>query len=127
MIELQKYIVAELKKIHPRVYQEVNNSTEKIFPYVIYRFPTSNEVVDYREDFVLEIDVWDRPEDGSTVMLQTIADNIDRTLNRARYTSDDGTWSTRIYRINRLMIPDPDPLIRRRQLRYELRTYQGGM
>lgn len=121
MIELQKFIVAELKKIHPRVYQEWGPQ-DAVFPYVVYRMPTSNES-EWREDFILEVDIWDKPADGSTVTLQTLADNIDRALNRLRYISNDGTWSTRIYRINRLMVPDPDPAIRRRQLRYGLRTY----
>lgn len=92
---------------------------------MVYRFPTSNPN-EWREDFILEIDIWDQPPDGSTVTLQTLADEIDRALNRLRYTSTN--WTTRIYRINRLMIPDPDPTIRRRQLRYELRTFEvGGM
>lgn len=121
MIDLQKFIVAELKKIHSRVYQEWAPQGA-VFPYVVYRLPVSNPS-EWREDFILEIDVWDQPADGSTVTLQTLADSIDRALNRLRYTGDG--WNTRIYRINRLMVPDPDPTIRRRQLRYELRTYES--
>lgn len=123
MIELQKYIYSELKKVHPRVYPEEAPQRDDIYPFVVYRLPTSNEVVDYREDFILEIDVWDRPEEGSTVTLQLLADAIDLALNRTRYVSSDGSWVMRIYRINRMMVPDPDLAIRRRQLRYELKTY----
>ncbi|SFJ83234.1 tail completion protein gp17 [Thermoflavimicrobium dichotomicum] len=122
MIELQKFIVSELKKIHPRVYQEWAPE-DAVFPYVVYRFPTSNPN-ERREDFILEIDIWDQPPDGSTVTLQQLADQIDSSLNGVRYTSED--WNTRIDRINRLMIPDPDETIRRRQLRYELRTFEAG-
>jgi hypothetical protein len=121
VIELQKFIIAELRKIHPRVYQEWAPEGA-VSPYVVYRMPTSNEA-GWREDFILEIDVWDQPANGSTVALQTLADAIDRTFNRMRYTGNG--WSTRIYRINRLMVPDPNPTIRRRQLRYELRTYES--
>jgi hypothetical protein len=121
MIELQKYIVGQLKQVHPRVYQE-NAPQDGLFPYVVYRMPTSTEN-EWREDFILEIDIWDKPQDGSTVTLQQLSDAIDRALNRTRYVSTDRKWSTRIHRVNRLMIPDPDETIRRRQLRYELRTF----
>lgn len=124
MIELQKFIIGQLQLIHSRVYQEWGPQNP-IFPYVVYCLPTSEEVIDHREDFILEIDVWDRPDNGSTKMMQLIADKIDYALNRTRYFSSEG-WFTRLYRVNRLMIPDPDPLIRRRQLRYECKTYVGG-
>lgn len=122
MIDLQKFIFNELRQIHPRVYAEWAPQ-DGAFPYVVYRLPTSNES-GWREDFILEVDIWDRPDDGSTVPLQELADRIDQALHRRRYTSPEG-WTTGIFRINRLMVPDPDPLIRRRQLRYELRTFSS--
>lgn len=121
MIELQKRIVEVLKLIYPRVYLE-RAPQGALFPYIVYKFPTSDDT-EWREDFILEIDIWDQPSDGSTVNLQTLADKVDLTFNRSRYISQDGKWITRIYRINRLMVPDPDETIRRRQLRYECRTY----
>lgn len=123
MIELQRYIVQQLKHIHPRVYLEWAPQGA-IFPYVVYNLPTSEEAI-YREDFVLEIDIWDQPADGSTVVLQKLADKIDCELHRFSYLDSSG-WFTRFFRINRLMIPDPDVTIRRRQLRYECKTYMTG-
>ena len=121
MIELQKFIVQQLKAIHPQVYLEWAPQGA-VFPYIIYTLPTSDEI-ERREDFILEVDVWDKQEDGSTVTLQNISDQIDQTLNRLIFTSSTG-WSSRFYRINRLIVPDPDPAIRRRQLRYDIRVYR---
>ncbi len=122
MIELQKYVVGVLKSVHSRVYQE-EAPQEAVYPFVVYRLPTSTETEERREDFILEVDVWDNPPDGSTVTLQQLADEIDRALHRTVYLDPGGKWITMIYRINRMMVPDPDPEIRRRQLRYDLRTY----
>ncbi|SDY23179.1 DUF3168 domain-containing protein [Thermoactinomyces sp. DSM 45892] len=121
MIELQRFLVSQLKRIHPRVYLEwaVQGAS---FPYLVYQLPTSSEM-NRREDFVLEVDVWDQPSDGSTLYLQTLTDRVDQQLNRLTYTDASG-WNARFFRVSRLMIPDPDPLIRRRQLRYDIRTYR---
>ncbi|MDQ0417922.1 hypothetical protein J2Z48_002106 [Croceifilum oryzae] len=123
MIELQRFIVTQLKKIHSRVYLEWTPQ-DTPYPYVVYQIPNSSEV-NRREDFVLEINVWDRlPEpSGSTVRLQMLADQMDQQLNRLIYTDESG-WTVRFFRMSRLMLPDPDPSIRRRQLRYEIRTYR---
>src|SRR5690606_23896298 len=121
---LQRFIVEQLTAIHPRVYLEWAPQGAT-YPLVVYQLPTSDEVIERREDFILEVDVWDQPEDGSTIASQNLSDRIDQAFNRLSYT-DAGGWSSRFYRVNRLMIPDPDPNIRRRQLRYEIRTYRRG-
>jgi hypothetical protein len=123
MIELQGFIVQQLKLIHPRIYLEWAAQGAQ-FPYVTYNLPNSTEVVDRREDFVLEVNIWDYPSDGSTVTLQTISDAIHQKFNRLTYTDNLNGWSSRFYLVNRLMIPDPDPMIRRRQLRYEAKIYR---
>lgn len=121
MIELQKFIVGELKKVSQRVFLE-QAADGAAFPYVVYRLPISDEN-NRREDFMLEIDMWDRPANGSTVALQNLSDAIDNALNRLIYTDSAG-WNARFYRVNRLMVPDPDAAIRRRQLRYEVKVYR---
>lgn len=123
MMDLQKWITAQLKQIHPRVYLEVAPQ-DKVFPYLVYNLPSSDTPTYYLEDYILEIDVWDKPADGSTVTLQQLADDVDRRFNLSHYYSPDG-WVARVFRIGRLMLPDPDPTIRRRQLRYQIKFYDG--
>lgn len=124
MKELQAQVYAILSAIHPRVYLE-RAPQEGTFPYVVYNLPSSSMGADHREDFILEVDVWDRPEDGSTLAMQQIADAIDAALD-GLVVRAGGNWVARVYRIGRFMLPDPDLEIRRRQLRYEIRTYRAG-
>lgn len=122
MIDLQKFIISQLKAIHPRSYSELAPQ-DAVFPLVIYKLPNSDEI-NRREDFMIEIDIWDRPADGSTVSLQTLADQIDDALNRLVFTDKTNGWNVRLYRTNRLMIPDTDPNFKRRQLRYTAKIYR---
>ena len=117
MISLLTYIYNQLKLVHSNVYfeQAPENAT---FPYIVFKLPNSTEN-EAREDFILEVDIWDNNSDTTT--LETLTNNIDTQLNRTHHTETNVVCS--IYRINRLMIPDPDPNIRRRQLRYQVQTY----
>lgn len=118
MINLLQHIYGKLSSVHPSTYLEKAPKGTS-FPYVTFNMPTSIED-DYREDFILEIDIWDnKPND--TTMLETITTNIDTELNR-KY-ENNSIFQCSIYRINRLMIPDPNESIRRRQLRYQVKTY----
>lgn len=88
------------------------------YPYVVYRMDTSNKVA-FREDFFLEVDIWDRTQD--TTNLESITDQIKRQFNYLHYTNNE--LGASFYLINRMMIDDPDPEIRRRQLRFQVKTY----
>jgi hypothetical protein len=125
MIDLQRFIVQQLKLVHPRIHLEFVPESQNVeYPYVVYNFYDSDEMVDRREDVLLEVDVWDKPVNGSALTLETLSDAIHQKLNRLFYTDNTSGWSCRFFLANRLMIPDPDPTIRRRQLRYEIRTYR---
>ena len=117
MIPLGDFIDTELKKDADRVYhEEAENGAE--FPYVVYNFPNSLDD-EIREDFVLTVDIWGLAP--YTLPLETLASDISRRLNRVIHVSNN--IATRIYKINHLAIPDPDASIRRRQLRFECRTF----
>jgi hypothetical protein len=87
--------------------------------YATYRITTSN-ATDPSQDFFLEIDLWFKGTD--TIDLERLADGIDEDFHKWVYHS--ATLNAHFQRINRLMIPDPDATIRRRQLRYLVRTYE---
>lgn len=126
MIELLSVIYAKLLVVHPRVFLErAPDKTQ--FPYVTYNLPTSDEQ-ENREDFILEVDIWDNKTD--TTVLETLTSTIDGNgaitgatgLNRLHHY-ENGVLQADFYRINRLQLPDPDEKIRRRQLRYEVKAY----
>ena len=118
MIELIKMVYSTVSAVHSRTYLEVapQNAT---YPFVVIKYPTSIENLP-REDFIIEVDIWDNKTD--TTAIETLTNNIDAVLHKKHYYSS-GKLQCDIYRISRSMIPDPDEHIRRRQLRYEAKTY----
>lgn len=126
-IELQKQIITFLRTKASRVYLEYA-PTDAVFPYVIYDLPSSYAGDSDREDFVLEIDVWDNSKD--TTVLETLSGSIDGNgdifnptgLNRKNIYVD-GKLAATCYREARFMIRDEDNRINHRQLRYTIQTY----
>jgi hypothetical protein len=129
ILELQKQIVTFLKTKSTRVYFEEapDNAT---YPYVVYNLPNSISAFN-REDFSLEIDVWDNV--NNTTALETLVGNIDGNgdltnptgLNYKNIYVSNKLAAT-FYRESRLIIRDEDKRIKRRQLRYRIKTYLIG-
>ena len=117
MIDLGDFVDAELKKDADRVYHEQADKGAA-YPYVVYKFPNSLDD-EIREDFILEVDIWGKGP--HTLPLEELAGQISRRLNRARHIN--GSVATTIFKTNQLAIPDPDVNIRRRQVRFECRTF----
>ena len=118
MTELHKYVFETLSAINSKCYLEKAKDSA-VCPYIVFRFPTS--VDDFqKEDFILEVDVWDNLSD--TTRLEALVTSIDTALHSLKYY-ESGVLQTCIYRLNRLMLPDPDEKLRRRQLRYICKTY----
>lgn len=122
VIEIRKAIQSALLSVHPRVYF-LDADEDADYPYLVYDLP--NSVDDGAlENFVLELDGWDAPDDGSTIALETLMEAADSVLQRAVFRVGD--MAIIAYRDNRLTIRDPDKRLRRRQYNYQLRTYGGG-
>ena len=117
MIPLGQFIDTELKKDAARVYHERPEGSPQ-FPYVVYTFPNSIDD-EIREDFILEVNIWGNSK--NTLALEQLATDISKRLNRVKHVY--GTIATHIYKVNQLSVPDPDTAIRRRQVRFECRTY----
>lgn len=127
IIELQKQIYTFLKTKADRVYYE-NAPDDAIYPYIVYDFPSSLENYSNREDFMLEIDVWDNAT--NTKPIETLVGDVDGDGDVANPTGlhrkqiyVNGTLSAKIYKEGRYNIRDEDRRIRHRQLRYRIQTY----
>jgi hypothetical protein len=119
LIDLLTAIQSKLSNVTTKAYLEEAPSNT-VFPYITYKLTSSNSPYENNlEEFILEIDVWDNQSD--TTALETLATNIDIELQRSMKIQ--GNANVRFYRVSRLMIPDTDETIRRRQLRYWLKTY----
>jgi hypothetical protein len=127
IIELQKQIYSFLKTKTTRVFYEDAPDNAQ-YPYVVYDFPSSLENFSNREDFILEIDIWDNATD--TKPLETLVGNIDGNgdidipsgLHRKNFYVD-GVLSANVYKEGRYNIRDEDKRIKHRQLRYRIQTY----
>lgn len=103
--------------MHPRVHLELAPQEEQ-YPFIVFRLPSSVEN-EQREDFIVEVDIWDNSAD--TTALENLTSAVDKALDRLRFNNTQ--VQTCLYRMNRLMVPDTDPQIRRRRLRYQAKTY----
>ena len=123
MKNLLTLIYSQLRTVADRVHIEnAPSGITVVYPYVTYRIPTS--IDDYqKQDFIVEIDIWDNKADNTAI--EKLTDDIDAIFHRLQHYQE-GVLQVSVYRINRMMIPDPDPKIRRRQLRYQAKTYIGA-
>ena len=120
MMDLLTFIYNQIQSVYNKTYfEKAPQGTE--YPYVVYHMPNTSEV-EVREDTVLEVDIWTNT--GDIVELETITDNIDKKLNRL--SNLDANFQCKIYRDNpyKLNIPDEDPIIDRRRLRYNIKLYR---
>lgn len=117
MIELIKLINDKLSTVGRAYLEEAPQNCT--FPYITFQFLITTEDFQ-REIFPLEVNVWGN--DPDTTDIEEMADQIDRMLHRFKYYQKN-VLQTSIYRVNRDMVPDPDPGIRRRMLLFNCKTY----
>lgn len=117
VIELIKLVNDKLNTVG-RAHLEEAPQNEP-FPYITFRFMPSIEDFE-REIFPLEVNVWGN--DPNTTDLEEMSDKIDHLLHRFKYY-EKNILQTSMYRVNRDMVPDPDPGIRRRMLLFHCKTY----
>jgi hypothetical protein len=119
MIHLLQALHTQLSDTSFPVYLETVPQKAKL-PYIVFSLPNSLNVESDRQDYTLQVDVWDNIPDNTRI--DTITNNIDSKLHKLRFLNENLLLI--LQRENRLMIPDPDPSIRRRQLRYLIKTYE---
>jgi len=129
VIELKKMIYVFLKTKTANVYPEDSVPENAVLPFTTYAlesgFPDTNLKM---ERFTLMVDNYD--SSSETTALETVTGIIDGDgdkvsatgLNEKKYYVS-GTLQASFYREGRFEVPDEDPAIRRRQLRYEVQAY----
>lgn len=124
LVELMAVIQDRIKEAHDRVYleevpeKEPGTGKAVQLPYICWRLPTSTQR-ELPDEIFLEVDIWDKAD--STVRLENLTAAVDSKLNLWGHIGS--LFGLRIFRINRLQIPDPDPKIRRRRLVYLVRVW----
>ena len=122
MMPLYDLILSLINPICPSFADHYPTTQTKVYPYVEISFPYVNPNNTYSDNVLLFVDIWDN-QSGSVEEIETIAENIDKALNRLKYNDDKIQLS--IYKNNpfRYPITDVNVDLQRRQLRFVLKTY----
>ncbi|KUP24918.1 hypothetical protein [Paenibacillus sp. DMB5] len=122
VISLRIALRTLLGAVHSRVFYEIAPEDAE---YPLGSFLLSNSYDDgTMENFVLEVDGWDSPEDGDTTALETLMDAFDKAIHKQVIRTNGMAFI--IYRENRLPLDDPDKRLRGRRIIYQVRTFGGG-
>lgn len=120
VLEIRKAVQTALKAVHPQVWYERAPDAAQ-FPYLVFLLENAIDEPGL-ERFVLDVDGWDAPADGSTVMLEQLMEAVDQALHK-RVVIADGVAFV-IYRDRRFPVDDNDERIRRRKAIFELRSFE---
>lgn len=128
MLELYKLIYDILNPIcnsyadhYPTTLEQEDG--HKNYPYIEFSFQYAMPNNTYSDNDLLYVDIWNN-KSGSIVEIETIADSVNKALNRLQVNTDK--FQVCICKNNpyRFPIPDTDVNIQRRQLRYIVRVYE---
>jgi hypothetical protein len=117
--------LSEMQVFQDKVPSPEEQTEPVAYPYIVFSLTIPERVAE-QDRGILEIDFW--TDDGDISTLESLVSAVDGNsnkenptgLNEHKYFSDD--LQAVFYRVFRGAVPDPDPVIRRRQLRYLVKT-----
>lgn len=116
--ELKKLVQTKLKTITTDVYFEQARDNA-LYPHIVFNFKDIDLEDLSRQDYVLEVDVWDKG--SSTDRADELADMVEDLLH-TKNLPQTGVLPT-FYKMNRKSIPDPDKKIKHRLIRFRIQNY----
>ena len=116
--DLKKLIQTKLKTLTTNVFFETATD-DKLYPHVVFDFRTIDLGDLSRQDYVLEIDVWDKGT--STTRVDELSDKIEDLL-QAQNLPQTNILPT-FYKIDRKSIYDTDKSIKHRLIRFQIQNY----
>ena len=117
--ELRKLIQTKLKTLASKVYYEIADS-DAMYPHIVFSFKTVNLDDLWRQDYMLDIDVWDKSQNTTTI--EALCDNIEKLLHMENLPQT-GILPT-FYLVDRKSIPDEDKAIKHRLVRFQIQNYE---
>lgn len=117
--ELKKLIETQLKTVATNVYYEIA-ADNALYPHVVFSFGNIDLGDFSRQDYMLDIDVWDKSR--STIAVDALCDNIE-TLLHSKNLPQTNVLPT-FYRVSRRSIPDEDKQIKHRLIRFQIQNYE---
>ena len=116
--DLKKLIQEELKTITSEVYfQQARDNA--LYPHIVFNFRDINLGDLSRQDYVLEVDVWDKGTLTTTV--DALADDVEDLLHTENLPQENVLPT--FYKIDRKSIIDSDKDIKHRLIRFQIQNY----
>lgn len=116
--ELKKFLQTKLKTIANKVYYEQADD-DALYPHIVFNFRTIDLGDLSRQDYILEIDLWDKGLDTNAI--DKMADDVENLL-QGQNLPQTGILPT-FYLYDRKSILDPDKDIKHRLIRFQIQNY----
>lgn len=116
--ELKKFLQTKLKTIANKVYYEQADDGA-LYPHIVFNFRTIDLGDLSRQDYILEIDLWDKGLDTNAI--DKMADDVENLL-QGQNLPQTGILPT-FYLYDRKSILDSDKDIKHRLIRFQIQNY----
>jgi hypothetical protein len=117
--DLIELIKTKLSTVASNVYYEVADE-DALYPHVVFSFQQLNLGDLSRQDYELDVDVWDKGEETETV--ENLCDSIEHLLHGANLPQKNILPT--FYLIDRRILFDEDKEIRHRVVRFQIQNYE---
>jgi len=116
--DLKKLIQTKLKTLATNVYFE-EASDNALYPHIVFSFRTIDLGDLARQDYILEVDIWDKGT--STTQVDELSDKVEDLL-QAKNLPQTNILPT-FYKIDRKSIKDEDKSIKHRLIKFQIQNY----
>jgi len=117
--DLKKLVQTQLKTVATNVYYEVADD-KAVYPHLVFSFRRLDLNDLSRQDYILQVDVWDRS--NKTQVVDDLADEVENLLQAQNLPQTDILPT--FYLIDRKMVEDEDKMIRHRQIQFQVQNYE---
>ena len=116
--DLKELVQTKLKTLTTDVYfeQAIDNA---LYPHIVFSLREVNLNDLHRQDYILEVDVWDKEND--TTAVDALADNVEDLLHMQNLPQTNILPT--FYKIDRKSIVDSDKKIKHRLVRFQIQNY----
>ena len=116
--DLKELVQTKLKTLTTDVYFEQARDNA-LYPHIVFSFRETNLGDLSRQDYILEIDVWDKGTE--TTAVDALADNVEDLLHTKNLPQTNVLPT--FYKIDRKAIVDSDKSIKHRLIRFQIQNY----
>ena len=117
---LRKLVKEQLETVPGGTYHK-KAFPDSVYPYKTFRI-NSTTFTDARDDFLLEVDVWDLNTNEDPKVADDIADQVERLFSGVNLP--DPPIYTTFFRDARFSLDDPDKNMQHIQLRFLVQLYE---